>query len=66
MANEMQDKKHLIVKLFFNRSNMMFYVQLGNDMLFMVKDKIATAIQEKEKLNIHHVNSIKEMQINDE
>jgi len=54
--------KQVTIKLFFNTSNMSFYVQIGEN-LFMVKDKIATAIQDKEKLEIRHVADIKEMQM---
>lgn len=55
--------KQLTVKLFFNLSNRTFYVQLGDEMLFMVKDKTAGAIQEKEKIEIRHVADVKEIQM---
>lgn len=42
----MVTEKEVKLKLWFNQSNRVFYVQL-NDMLFIVKDKIVTAIQEK-------------------
>tara|TARA_R110000868_G_scaffold194416_4_gene439842 strand:- start:4 stop:189 length:186 start_codon:yes stop_codon:yes gene_type:complete len=53
--------KQVTLKLFFNRSNMSFYIQL-NDMLFIVKDKVVAAIQDKEDIDIIHVADIKEMQ----
>ena len=40
---------------------MSFYIQL-NDMLFIVKDKVVAAIQDKEDIDIIHVADIKEMQ----
>jgi len=53
--------KQVTLKLFFNRSNMAFYVQL-NDMLFMVRDSIVASIQEKENLEIRHVADVKQIQ----
>ncbi len=58
----MVNKKQLEVRLFFNRSNRSFYVMLG-DSFFMVRDTIVAAIQEKEEIEVVHVESIKEMQI---
>jgi len=40
---------------------MSFYIQL-NDMLFRVRDNIVAAIQNKEKLEIRHASSLKEIQ----
>jgi hypothetical protein len=54
-------QKQVVIKLFFNLSNRTFYVQIG-DSLFKIKDTVAGAIQEKEKLDIRHVSDIKEMQ----
>ena len=56
----MQNQKQVVVKLFYNTADRTFYVQLG-DTIFRVNDKVATAIQEKEKVEIRHANSIKEM-----
>lgn len=54
--------KQVTVRLFFNLSNRIFYVQVG-DSLFIVREKIVAAIQEKEDLEIRHVADIKEMQL---
>lgn len=53
--------KQVTVRLFFNLLNRSFYVQVG-DSIFIVRDKIVAAIQEKEDLEIRHVADIKEMQ----
>jgi len=53
--------KEITIKLFFNKSDMSFYIQL-NDMLFRVRDNIVAAIQNKEKLEIRHASSLKEIQ----
>ena len=58
----MQISKQLTVRLYYNLSDRSFYVQLGTDMLFRVSDKTATAIQEKENIEIVHAKDIKDMQ----
>lgn len=60
--NKMVTEKQLTCKLFFNRANMSFYVQL-NDMLFIVKDKVVAAIQEQEKIEIVQAADLKEIQL---
>lgn len=54
--------KQVILKLFFNKSNMSFYVQIG-DSLFMVKDRIAQILHDKENLEIRQAIDTKEMQV---
>lgn len=61
----MKTQANLVVKLFFNLSDRTFYVQIGTEMLFRVNDKIATAIQEREQIEIRHVKDINEMRIID-
>jgi hypothetical protein len=58
----MDDKKQVTIRLFFNRSNGTFYIQLS-DTLIPIRDKLVTAIQEKQQLNIIHVADVKEMQL---
>lgn len=58
----MIQEKQIIIRLFFNRSNMAFYVLLG-ETLFMIKDVVAQKIMNKEQLEIVHCNDIKEIQI---
>lgn len=53
--------KQVEVRLFFNRSNNSFYVMLG-DQLFIINDKVATRISEKQGLEIKHGHDIKEIQ----
>ena len=57
-------EKQLTVKLWFNQSNSMFYVQI-NEMLFIVRDTIVTAIQEKEQIEIIHARDVKDIQFQD-
>lgn len=57
-------EKTVRLKLWFNTSNQSFYVQL-DDMLFIVRDSIVTAIQERHKLQITHISSVKEIQFSD-
>ena len=54
--------KKVTIKLFFNLSDRSFYVQLG-DTLFRIRDTIASAIQERENLEIRHVADTKQMQM---
>lgn len=58
----MQLKKFVLLKLFFNVSNMTYYVQIGEN-LYPVKTPVAIRIQEKEGLDIRRVKDIKDMQI---
>ena len=58
----MQISKQLTVRLYYNISDRSFYVQIGKEMLFRVNDKTATAIQEKEQIEIIHAKDIKDMQ----
>ena len=60
----MVTEKQVTLKLWFNVSNKMFYVQV-NDMLFMVKDKTVTAIQEREQIEIVHARDVKDIQFQD-
>ena len=60
----MVTEKQITVKLWFNHSNSMFYVQLA-DMLFIVRDTIVTAIQEKEQIEIMHAKDIRDIQNRD-
>lgn len=60
----MVKEKQLTVKLWFNQSNSMFYVQI-NEMLFIVRDTIVTAIQEKEQIEIIHARDVKDIQFQD-
>lgn len=60
----MVKEKQLTVKLWFNQSNSMFYVQI-NEMLFIVRDTIVTAIQEKEQIEIMHAKDIRDIQFQD-
>lgn len=55
-------QKQVTIKLFYNISNRTFYVQLG-ETFYPVKDKVITAIQEREGLDIRHAADIKDMQI---
>lgn len=55
-------QKQVTLKLYFNRSNNSFYVQL-NDMLFMVRDSIVASIQEKEDVEIRHATDLKDIQL---
>lgn len=57
----MVDKKQVTIRLFFNRSNGTFYILL-EDTLIPIRDKLVTAIQERQQLNIVHVADVKEMQ----
>jgi hypothetical protein len=58
----MIDFKKVTTSLFFNSIDNTFYIQVGENLLFRIRDKIATAIQSKEQLNILHVSDMKEMQ----
>jgi len=58
----MVTEKMVVIKLFYNQSDKSFYVQIGTEMLFIVRDKIAARIQEKEGIEIRHVQSVKDMQ----
>jgi hypothetical protein len=60
----MEVSKQVTLKLFFNLSNRSFYVQI-NDMLFIVRDTVVSAIQDREGVEIRHVADIKEMQLID-
>ncbi len=62
MKMNMVSEKQITCKLFFNRANMSFYVQL-NDMLFIVRDSIVASIQEKEGIDIVHAADLKEIQL---
>lgn len=53
--------KKVVIKLFYDKSDSMFYVQIG-DTIFRVNDKIATRIQEKENIDIRHGLDIKHIQ----
>lgn len=66
MTNEgsgLVEAKAVVIRLFFNRSNSGFYVQIGEELLFRVTDMIATRIQEKEQISILHVQGVSEMKI---
>ena len=54
-------QKQVTIKLFFNLSNNTFYVQLGEN-LFMIKDKVAGAIVDKEGLEVRHGRDILDIQ----
>lgn len=56
-------QKQITIKLFFNRTDGMFYIQIGEDSIFKIRDTIAARIREKEQLEIRHVLSIKDMQL---
>lgn len=56
-----QTQKQVALKLFFNRSTMTFYVQIG-ETLYAVRDTIAGQIQEREGLEIRHAEDMKSMQ----
>lgn len=58
----MTTQKHTLIKLFYNRSDGLFYIQIGEDSLFRIRDTIASRIMEKEQIEIRHVADIKEMQ----
>jgi hypothetical protein len=60
----MTTEKQVTLKLWFNVSNKMFYVQI-NEMLFMVRDTIVTSIQEKEGIDIVHARDVKDIQFQD-
>ena len=60
----MTTEKQVTLKLWYNLSNRVFYVQL-NDKLFAVTDKVVTAIQEEEKIDIVHAKDIKDIQFQD-
>jgi len=57
--------KILIVKLFYNTADHTYYVQLGENMLFRVTQKVALSIQEKEDIDIRSVEGLKAMQLAD-
>lgn len=57
--------KMCLLKLFFNRTDQTYYIQIGEELLMKIKDVIALNIHEKEQMEIRHVNSIKEMQLID-
>jgi hypothetical protein len=59
----MEVSKQVLLRLFFNKIDNTFYVQLGTEMFFRVTDKVATAIQQKEKIEIVHAEDIRDMQI---
>lgn len=58
----MTDSKQVEIRLFFNLANRSFYIQIG-DCLCPIRDKLVTAIQDREKLNILHAADTKEMQL---
>lgn len=53
--------KQVTIKLFYNRGNKSFYIQIG-DSLIQIRATLITAIQERENMTIRHVDSIREMQ----
>lgn len=55
-------EKQVTVKLFFNRSNSYYYVQIGWK-LYKVSNKIAASIQEETELEVRQVDDEKSMQI---
>lgn len=60
--------KQVTLKLFYNLSTRIFYVQIG-DSLFAVRDTVVTAIQEREDLEIRHgadIKAIQEISLEDE
>lgn len=59
------DAKLVVIKLFYNKANHSFYVQIGTEMLFIVKEMVATRIQNKEGIEITHVDDIKQIQTQD-
>ncbi len=60
-SNNWEDKKILEVRLFFNISQRTFYIAIGN-CLCPIKDKLVTAIQEREHLHIVHAENTLEIQ----
>lgn len=55
-------EKQMVVKLFLNIATNTFYIQLGEEMLFKINDKVCTAIQLKEKIEIVHVRNLAQIQ----
>lgn len=53
--------KKVDIKLFYNRANHSYYVQIG-DTLFMVKQEIAHKLSVKESIDIRAAEDTKEMQ----
>lgn len=54
--------KQVEIRLYFNRSNNAFYLQIGEHLIFVVPDKVVTRLSEKENLDITHGTDIKEIQ----
>lgn len=54
--------KKVDVKLFYNRANNSYYVQIGN-ILCMVKQEIVHKISQNESIDIRAAQDTKEMQI---
>lgn len=54
--------KQVEIRLYFNRSNSRFYVQIGEHLIFKVNDMVVTRLAEKENLDITHGADIKEIQ----
>ncbi len=55
-------QKQVTIKLFFNTSNMSFYVQVGPT-IFIINDKVATKIKEDNGLTVRHAKDTKDMQL---
>lgn len=59
----MYPQKQVTVKLFYNRGDGIFYIQIGDDSLFRIRDTIAARIMEKERIEIRHAEDIKSIQL---
>lgn len=57
----METIKCLNIRLWFNISNNSFYIQIGKEILCKINDKIATRIQEVEKIEIQHALDVKDI-----
>lgn len=59
----MTTEKHILVRLFFNRSDSAHYIQIGEDSLFKIPKMVAARVQEKEGLQIVHALDLKDIQV---
>jgi len=55
-------QKQVIIRLFYNVSNMSSYVQIG-ETLFITPTKVVEKLRDKEGLEIRHAKDIKEIQL---
>lgn len=62
MTDEHLPFRNLPVKLFYNREQKTYYVQIGNS-LIRVRGSVTLAVGEREKLLVRHEDSIKEIQV---